>query len=109
MHTRDRHGKIVASILQISDPVLKSDIPIFILINNFTASASEILAGCLRYHSEQSYLNGGWKGKKLMVFFLGMTTFGKGSVQELIPVKNGCALKAYNNVVFCSRWIIIAG
>ncbi len=100
VHTRDRNGKIVAKYFTNSDPVLKSDVPIFILINNFTASASEILAGCLRFHSEQSYLNGGWKGKKLMVFLLGMTTFGKGSVQELIPVKNGCALKLTTMLYF---------
>jgi carboxyl-terminal processing protease len=100
VHTRDRDGKIVAKYFTNADPVLKSDIPIFILINNFTASASEILAGCLRYHSEQSYLNGGWKGKKLKVFLLGMTTFGKGSVQELIPVKNGCALKLTTMLYF---------
>jgi carboxyl-terminal processing protease len=100
VHTRDRNGKIVAKYFTNSEPVLKSDVPIFILINNFTASASEILAGCLRFHSEQSYLNGGWKGKKLMVFLLGMTTFGKGSVQELIPVKNGCALKLTTMLYF---------
>jgi carboxyl-terminal processing protease len=100
VHTRDRNGKIVARYFTKSEPLLKSDVPIFILINNFTASASEILAGCLRYHSEQSYLNGGWKGKKLMVFLLGMTTFGKGSVQELIPVKNGCALKLTTMLYF---------
>lgn len=100
VHTRDRNGKIVAKYFTNTDPVLKSDVPIFILINNFTASASEILAGCLRYHSEQSYLNGGWNGKKLMVFLLGMTTFGKGSVQELIPVKNGCALKLTTMLYF---------
>lgn len=100
VHTRDRNGKVVAKYFTKSAPLLKSDVPIFILINNFTASASEILAGCLRYHSEQSYLNGGWSGKKLMVFLLGMTTFGKGSVQELIPVKNGCALKLTTMLYF---------
>ncbi len=100
VHTRNRHGEIVAKYFTNSDPVLKSDVPIFILINNFTASASEILAGCLRFHSDQSYLNGGWNGKRLMVLLLGMTTFGKGSVQELIPVKNGCALKLTTMLYF---------
>ena len=31
--------------------------------------------------------------QKLKVFLVGTDTFGKGSVQELIPIKNGCALK----------------
>lgn len=86
--TRDRKRKLVAEYKTSKDPVLKSDVPIFVLIDNFTASAAEILAGCLKHHSEKN------SGKrKLMVFLLGIDTFGKGSVQELIPIKNGCALK----------------
>lgn len=100
VHTRDRAGKVVAKYFTKAQPVLKSDVPIFILINNFTASASEILAGCLRYHSQQSYENNRWKGKRMMVFLVGMPTFGKGSVQELIPIKNGCALKLTTMLYF---------
>jgi hypothetical protein len=77
-----------------TDPILKTDIPIFILIDNFTASAAEILAGSLRYHSIKSYeKNGKKKGRNLQVFLVGTATFGKGSVQEVIPISNGCALK----------------
>ncbi len=86
--TRDKKHQLVAEYKTNSDPLLKSDLPIFVLIDNFTASAAEILAGSLKYHSEQEH-----PGRSLMVFLLGTTTFGKGSVQELIPVKNGCALK----------------
>ncbi|MFH0898243.1 MAG: S41 family peptidase [bacterium] len=85
--TRDKDGRLIAQYKTSTDPILKSDVPIFILIDNFTASASEILAGCLRHHSEQN------TNEKLKVFLLGTETFGKGSVQELIPIKNGCALK----------------
>ena len=93
--TRDRDRKLVAEYKTSKDPILKSDVPIFILIDNFTASAAEILAGCLKYHSEQI----GGK-RKLMVFLLGIPTFGKGSVQELIPIKNGCALKLTSMLYF---------
>ncbi len=93
--TRDRNRKLVAEYKTSKDPMLKSDVPIFILIDNFTASAAEILAGCLKYHSEKSSSK-----RKLMVFLLGIDTFGKGSVQELIPIKNGCALKLTSMLYF---------
>lgn len=93
--TRDRNRKVVAEYKTAKDPLLKSDVPIFILIDNFTASAAEILAGCLKYHSEK-----GSSKRKLMVFLLGIDTFGKGSVQELIPIKNGCALKLTSMLYF---------
>lgn len=93
--TRNRNRKVVAEYKTAKDPLLKSDVPIFILIDNFTASAAEILAGCLKYHSEK-----GSSKRKLMVFLLGIDTFGKGSVQELIPIKNGCALKLTSMLYF---------
>lgn len=92
--TKDRDHKVVDQYFTTTDPILKTDVPIFILIDNFTASAAEILAGALRYHSMQSYEK---KGKKdhgnILVFLVGTETFGKGSVQEVIPISNGCALK----------------
>ena len=91
--TKDREGETVSKYYTKTDPVLKSDIPIFILINNFTASASEILAGCLKYYSEKSFTDSGNKKRNLAVFLLGNPSFGKGSVQEVIPISNGCALK----------------
>ncbi len=86
--TKNKKGTLIQEYRTNRDPILKSDVPIFILIDNFTASASEILAGALKHHAEKS------NGKKnLRVFLVGTTTFGKGSVQELVPVKNGCAVK----------------
>ena len=87
--TKDKKGNVVNKYYTAANPALASDVPIFILIDNFTASASEILAGSLRYHAMQTSDG----GKPLMVFLVGTNTFGKGSVQEVIPISNGCALK----------------
>jgi carboxyl-terminal processing protease len=53
--------------------------PIIVLINNGSASASEILAGALKDH------------KRAIV--LGENTYGKGSVQSIIPLRNGGGMR----------------
>ncbi|MCK9265886.1 S41 family peptidase [bacterium] len=54
--------------------------PVVILINQGSASASEIVTGAL-------------KDNLSTVSLVGHKTFGKGSVQNLIPLKDGSALK----------------
>ena len=89
--TKNNKGHVVEKYTTKHNPVLNSNIPIFILIDNFTASAAEILSGCLQLYSQKETKNK--NNNNLMVFLVGDSTFGKGSVQEIIPISNGCALK----------------
>ena len=49
----------------------------------------------MKHYSDKSFLepNKKKKQRRFLVFLVGAATFGKGSVQEVIPVSNGCALK----------------
>lgn len=56
-----------------------SDIPLVVLVNEGSASASEIVAGALQDH------------KRALI--VGQKTFGKGSVQTILPMTNEAAVK----------------
>lgn len=79
VQTKGTHSKKNQEYRTKRNPIVTKNLPIFILINNYTASAGEILAGCLQLHGK--------------AFLVGTRTFGKGSVQEIMPVGNNCALK----------------
>jgi carboxyl-terminal processing protease len=77
---RGREGVMIKSYKSSASPDKFLDIPLVILMNNGSASASEILAGALKDH----------KRAKL----IGTKSFGKGSVQNIysLPHNTGVAL-----------------
>ena len=97
--TKDKNNKEVERFVTKTDPVANNKLPIFILINNYTASAAEILAACLKTHSDELAKKSPNTPKSL-VFLVGTNSFGKGSVQEVIPVSNNCAAKITTSLYF---------
>lgn len=105
--TKDRHGKEIERYVTTRDPIAPTTIPIFILVNNYTASAAEILAGFLKTHADQTAAS--QKCPQSLVFILGSKTFGKGSVQEVRPVSNNCAVKITTSLYYLPDGSTIQG
>ncbi len=72
------HGKSNDDYLKALPASIK-DVPMVVLVNGGTASASEIVSGALQDH------------KRAVI--MGTQTFGKGSVQTILPLSANSAIK----------------
>jgi carboxyl-terminal processing protease len=66
------------------------NVPMVVLVDGYSASAAEIVAGALQDHDR--------------ALVVGATTFGKGSVQDLVPLSGGNFLK-----ITTAKWYTPAG
>ena len=76
VYTEDKYGQKEE---YSSDGTNQIEVPMVVLVNGYSASASEILAGAIKDYGVGT--------------LMGTTTFGKGIVQRIISLSDGSALK----------------
>jgi carboxyl-terminal processing protease len=84
LDVRDNQGKVTTYDRVDVTPV--TDLPMVVLVDSFSASASEVLTGALQDYGRAT--------------IAGTTTFGKGSVNQLIELNDGSAI-----YLTTSRWL----
>ncbi len=89
--TKDKNGK---GTEYIADDKY-TDMPIVVIINENSASASEVLSGALKDYNRAE--------------LVGTTTFGKGVVQSLVPLSDGSAIKLTTSQYFTPSGVCIQG
>jgi carboxyl-terminal processing protease len=78
--TKDKKGKVeVFRSVASENNKAYTDLPMVIMINEGSASASEIVSGAIKDHKRG--------------ILLGEKSYGKGSVQQMIPLKDGDGIK----------------
>ena len=82
LHLEDRDGN--RSSFAAVEEGTRTPIPMVVLLNGSSASASEIVAGALRDHG--------------LAVLVGTTTFGKGLVQSIVPLRDGGAISLTEQV-----------
>jgi carboxyl-terminal processing protease len=84
--TMDQDRTLYAS----ADPMIPANLPVAVLVNEMSASASEIVAGAIQ----------DWD----RAVIIGNTTFGKGLVQQVYPLTEDAALK-----LTTAKWYVPSG
>lgn len=79
VYVRTKGKSLNQSFVTSGDPVFPEDVPLMVLTNEASASAAEIVAGALQD-----------AGRATIV---GVTSFGKGTVQTVYPFQNESSLK----------------
>ena len=92
VYSQDRQGERVEFESDGANPI---DIPLVVLVNGHSASASEIFAGAVKDHQVGT--------------IVGETTFGKGVVQSIFNLSDGSALKLTTSQYFTPNGVDING
>ena len=84
VNIRDNQGKL--TVRNVRSGKVVTDLPMVVLVDNYSASGSEVLAGALRDHSR--------------AVIAGSKTYGKGSVNVVHPLEDGSGLS-----ITAARWL----